>query len=203
MAVQIPAGFGHAAVEIRNSGDPDPWYFTFGVLLDQYEENYEAAAEFIYDAAVTFIGGDLSNTAALTGVKLTVGMGVADNLIVTYSETTTGSSSGQKLPSNCALLVDKNTGIGGRKNRGRFFLPGILNENQVDMNGVIQPGVVGAFQTAANTFLDTLNTTTVPPADPNTPMTILHNAGGVVPTPTPVNSLSVQGIISTQRRRLR
>jgi hypothetical protein len=110
-----------------------------------------------------------------------------------------GTHNVPKLPQNCALLVKKQTALGGRQNRGRFFLPGMLTEEGVNNVGVIAAGDRQSYQNKASSMLTSL---AVGPLI--APMVILHNDTPTpVPDPTPVTSLYVDNVISTQRRRLR
>lgn len=99
---------------------------------------------------------------------------------------------GDVMP-NVALLVKKNTLLGGRKGRGRFYWP-ILGEVNIDNGGYIVDGFRQEMQDAFDSFLQAL-------ADPQHGMFLLHNDVGVAPSR--VTKLSVDGLIATQRRRLR
>lgn len=203
MSVVIPPGYASAAVEMRADGDPGPWYITFGVDLSEAGGDHDAVIDTISDAWNNTFAKQLTNTAATTAYILTVGQDGPDNLIIRRDVNVRSESDTGKLPQNCALLVSKNTELGGRKNRGRFFLPGVLNENAVNNIGVIEPGTVTVYQGYATQFKDTLLQGGVT-SQVACPMVILHNAGvGATPPPTPVISLTVSSVIATQRRRLR
>lgn len=136
------------------------------------------------------------------GVEVTVGQDGEDPLrqFVPRVGAGVGTSTDDKLPQNCAMLVRKNTALGGRRNRGRFFIPGMLTEEGVNNVGIIGSSDRGAYQGGIDSFFAELTTST-----PALPMVILHNTGGVSPIidPTVVVSLTVDSTISTQRRRLR
>jgi hypothetical protein len=116
------------------------------------------------------------------------------------SRNSPGAGSADYLPQNCALLVKKQTNRGGRRGRGRFYVPMILPEASVDPVGNISGPQIEQKQTAADGFLEQLSTGPL-----NTPMVLLHNTEGVstAGAPDPVTKLTVDGVISTQRRRLR
>lgn len=203
MSVVIPPGYASAAIEMRADGDPGPWYITFGVDLSEAGGDYDAVLNTIAHAWENTFGENLTNQAVTSAYILTIGQDAADNLIVRRDVNVRSQSDTPKLPQNCALLVAKNTELGGRKNRGRFFLPGVLNEGAVNNIGVIDPGVVSAFQIQATQMKNDMLLGGTPDGV-KCPMVILHNAGaGTTPPPTPVVSLSVSSVIATQRRRLR
>ena len=89
------------------------------------------------------------------------------------------------------------TARSGRTGKGRFFIPNILNETYVDNVGVIDGGARSSLQGFVDQFLADLNAA-------GNPMVLLHNSGAPFgTTPTPVISLALDGVIATQRRRLR
>lgn len=203
MSVVIPPGFASASVEMRASGDPDPWYITFGVDVSVAAGDTEAVFDTISDAWTNSFGPNLAIGMATTAYTLTIGSDGPDNLILRRDVNQPGTSDTGKLPQNCALLVRKVSALGGRKNRGRFFVPGVLNEGQVDNVGVIAPALVDAFNVASALMLSNLELGGATSSTP-APMVILHNPGlGSLPVPTPVTDLSVSPVIATQRRRLR
>jgi hypothetical protein len=106
------------------------------------------------------------------------------------------------LPSNCALLIKKQTAFAGRAFRGRAYWPSMLAEGDVDINGIIDGATVTALQTAFDLVFDDLDTA-VFGAGP----AVLHDkvtAGVVDPTEaTPMTGFLVRNKIGTQRRRMR
>lgn len=100
------------------------------------------------------------------------------------------------ITSNCACLVTKSTALGGRRYRGRMFLPPFrLNEGAVDAAG----NIAGATVTAINTSL--FNTLTA--LATGTWFPVLFHQGAGAPDPTPITALTCQSLIATQRRRMR
>jgi len=105
----------------------------------------------------------------------------------------TGGSAISTIPINGALLVRKSTALGGRSNRGRYYIPWSLQESDVSDVGTIAGGTQSDWQDLQDDFLASLVAADVP-------MQLLHSGAG---DPATVVSLSVQGVIATQRRRLR
>jgi len=133
---------------------------------------------------------DSSCTIGPAEVRLNIG-GVEN--VGSSTETQTGGSADQRPAPNCALLVQKRSGVSGRKNRGRFYWPWAINNASINEAGVISTGTVNDFQDIFDNFLENLSTEGIP-------MRILHNSAG---TPAPVIGLSVSPLVATQRRRLR
>jgi hypothetical protein len=198
----IPPGFAQCSIEIRNSGDPDPWYVTHGVDVSEAGGDYTAVGETVMSAFAAGWLTFLRTTSRVTGVFLTIGSdGGNYTLFVTPPTAIVGTSVVEKLPQNCAYLIQKVTERPGRSGKGRCFLPGIAPEGAVDDVGVISSGSITSGQSAANAWLAYLAGSG---PGPTTPMVLLHNEGvpgGTVPSP--VTALRLAPVIATQRRRLR
>lgn len=202
MPTIVPPGFVEAAVELRGQGDPDPWYVTFGLEVTGLGGNYAGLGLAVMQAFGNLLAPMWSGVSN-TGVSFTVGQDGPDNLRVYVASgiNRPGGRSSQFLPQNCATLIRKNTELGGRRNRGRMFIPAMLAEGEVDNVGVIEATSVGIFQDNADAFLDELTSIVAFPMT----MVVLHGSEGISEPgdPTPVSSLTVDPIIATQRRRLR
>jgi hypothetical protein len=105
------------------------------------------------------------------------------------------------IPQNSAYLIRKSTGVGGRRNQGRFYFPGVL-ENSVNDQGVIDASQIAGQNTAFANFLAEFDTNPTFRG-----MFIMHSyppgTNGPLLPPTKVTSLICQPVIATQRRRLR
>lgn len=202
----IPPGFAAIALEFRHTADPDPWYVTFGVDSTEFGGDTGELAKACADCYFFNFNTLMSDETTLSGVQVVVGQDGVEPVRAFHPQVgMTGNSSGEKLPQNCAALIRKNTALGGRRNQGRMFLPGILDENEVNQVGVIASFSVSAFQVAAAAMLADLTSGEQAGATPvPSPMYLLHSEGGsTLPPPTIVTSLTADNVISTQRRRLR
>lgn len=196
MTVIVPPGYGAAAIEMKHSSDPDPWFVTFGVDINGPADG-QAAANEVFAAWKASIGLQLSSDVTSVACNLRIGQdGPTDGEFRSVLSPAAGTSSAAMLPQNCAALYRKLTGLAGRRNRGRFFVPGILREGGVNAVGAIDSGDVADLQLQADAFLTQLDSRGVP-------MVILHSSGTGSGAPTPVSALQVDRVISTQRRRLR
>lgn len=95
-------------------------------------------------------------------------------------------------PSNSAL-ISLSTGLVGRQNRGRIYLPFVLPEADLDGGGVISGERVSHINDAFGDLLDRMTTLAANPV-------ILHSSSS---DPTPITSWKTQTLSATQRRRLR
>lgn len=118
---------------------------------------------------------------------------VAAGIIADIPESTVGGNGSAAASPNVAFLITKQTGVPGRKNRGRLYLPGVA-ENSINAQGQVD-ATAQAFQTAQfATFYGDIGAVSFTPA-------ILHNSA--TPSPTLVSQFVAQGVCATQRRRLR
>jgi hypothetical protein len=202
----VPVGYAEMSIEYRNSGDPQPWYNVFGVAVDlatqSAQEHVDHVAGVWYGALVSAF----STSTTLNNVIGRFGQDGGDPVTVETSVAPlNGTGTGQKLPQNCALLVRKQTSLGGRRGRGRIFVPNVLDESEVTNTGVIGTSTVSGFQSIFTDILDDLAAPDVV-SGAETPMVLLHSApslGAEPLAPTLVNSVAVDSVIATQRRRLR
>jgi len=104
-----------------------------------------------------------------------------------------GTLSGDPAPPNTAALVSIGTGLVGRENRGRMYLPGVLLDGDIDASGQITTAARNSIQAVVEELGVRLAVAEVQ-------IVILHSGVG---TPTPSNSVQVSGTAATQRRRLR
>ena len=194
----IPPGFAEVAIEIRNTGDPVPWFVTYGIDVSAAGGDVEEIGGSCMASFANWTP-QMSTDTTITGVNLTIGQDGPDPVrqFVAAPVTYTGAATGGKLPQNCALLVRKNTGAGGRRSRGRYFMPAVVAEGAVDNVGLISGDALGVYQGLATEHLEAQ-------ASEDVPMVLLHGTGSsAIIDPTPVVSLSCDNVISTQRRRLR
>lgn len=205
MSLIIPVGFAEVGIELRHTLDPDPWFVTFGVsfeTMSAFDDVFATIEAAWANSTVLTPNTALSSSAAFTGINLRVGT-ATEPIILRKNVNHVGTNTGSFLPQNCAILVKKNTLLGGRRNRGRMFWPNMLDEGTVNDVGLLNPSTITNNQTSANNFFNLLqDPTVIDGAALN--MHVLHSEGkSSVPPPTPVSSLTVDSVISTQRNRLR
>jgi hypothetical protein len=190
--VIIPIGFGEATIRILLTGDPEEMNCVFGFEVSSPPFTQSDAND-ISTAVATFIKPMLATTATYVGLDIRIGSDGAPLLFSTVTGSGAGTSSSAVLPQNCAWLMRKNTGLGGRANKGRMFVPGVP-EAAVDNAGVIVSGNVTTVNTAAATFLTTLSGL-------GNEMVLLHSDD--LNDPDTVITFICDTRIATQRRRLR
>lgn len=196
MALIIPAGFGLLSIGTRTEGDPETMYWTCGV--DVSGVPFEAAIpEAVSDEWGLSLAAVTSSIVDLVEVRLRLGP-VPTGPTYLWTGSVAGSSSGSLLPPNCAVLFQKRTGLGGRMNRGRAYVPGISSisatldsgGNFADGTAVLLSETMEAFWTGLSDLEGIGSVTPV----------LLHSASS---DPTPITEFVCVPKIATQRRRLR
>ena len=132
----------------------------------------------------------------LVGCRLIVGASdPSEPVTIEWVETAPGGNAGAASPPNTAMLVKKGTSRGGRKGRGRMFVPGLPADYVADTGFLA--GVQGVLNDQFNTLMTGLKT------DLNdAELVLLHSEPGDG-DPDVITSFTVDNMVATQRRRLR
>lgn len=198
----VPEDHAIGRARFSLSGDPQEMVWTIG-LKDEFAMGADALAEHL-DQAITGTDSFVTATTDLfsgwsylgTSVSLMTATGFASG---EFSHVVVGSQSGETPPVNVAILVKKNTSMGGRFNRGRMYLPPYsMAEGSISKLGVLDPTQKADLQDRCDAFYGILE------ADVDVDMRLLHypRTADPTPDPTPLTSLIVDNIVATQRRRL-
>lgn len=158
-------------------------------------------AELVYDSFTVFSASlwkpystpVMNDNWRFMGVVVTKSTALGP-LVGQHLEPTRGSSSSEVMPVNCTLLATKSTGLGGRKNRGRAYLPPLYPaESEIDQAGNITTSLLLIAQANYDRAFTALDTAGIEP--------VLHHSDGSAGTP--ISAFTIGGTIATQRRRLR
>lgn len=115
-------------------------------------------------------------------------------LVGQFLDAQVGSDGDNALPINCAVLGNKQTALGGRKNRGRAYLPPVFPaESTVNGAGQIDSSDLTTLQAQYDAAFSRLEDNDVTP--------LLHHSDGSAGTP--ITGFVIGSLIATQRRRLR
>lgn len=188
----IPEFFAQVNIVFAGDGVPTGAEVTFGVNLDAGATSLAAVADAVQTSYQTRLMPLVNSRVHVIEYLVKAGPNStgATHILTAHDVGTTDLGA---LPSSLALLVRKQTALGGRHGRGRFFWP-VLGESLIGDGGIISPTALANLQTGFDEFLVDLTT-----ADAE--MVLLH--ADALTVPTPVTSLSVQTLCATQRRRMR
>lgn len=195
----IPAGFEEVTFEFALAGSTHSMSWTLG--LDDAQFGTDTAAQVAEEAYNAYVGTGKPITAANVCAGWTfVGVHAVKQLESgpvsgDFISPLVGTAAAATLTPNVAILWNKTTALGGRRNRGRAFIPPYApGEGSVDSLGVINSGVVTATQALYDTFFAALVTAEFTPV-------LFHQSAPF--TPTPITAFTMQPLVATQRRRLR
>lgn len=203
MADIIPPGYAEASIPLKHGGLARAAVITFGVELNDVPTTADANAMLV--TWKDFMQSSLDASVTAGPLTYRVGQDGGEALVVPGSTTfqgtrdTTGST-----PANLAMLLHKRTSRGGRRGRGRMYIPWVLADTDVDEVGAVLSSVVASWNTGLATLLINIQSTSKVDN-----MVVLHSPsrpGTENPTspgsPNVVTTLVADPIIGTQRRRL-
>lgn len=202
--MEIPAGFGNLQFRYALAGDEEEKTFSLGfrAAAGGTEAQLKAAADdLLADYTATFHGAP-DPEATMLAPWIFVGSRVKTNVGGVMHEYETevpivGDAPGDPITVNTTLLVRKKTGLAGRTNRGRMFVPFYgTDESGLDVFGVMPPADQLIHQGLWDDFfaLGTGAGLWIP---------VLLHADGSVEAPDDITSFQVMPKAATQRRRMR
>jgi hypothetical protein len=196
MPVIIPSGYCQVTIPIRHSAVTRPAAVTFGIDLATGVEPSDAVANAVLTAFTSHISLDSEVTLGPCQLR-TVDTG-GESLTFEGGVTHLGAYNTQSMPPNVAVLVKKSSLRGGRRGRGRMFIPFWAGVGDVGQEGNLDSAFLANCNMAVDQFLADL-------AAAGHEMVILHESEGNTPpgVPSKVTALQVDPRIATQRRRLR
>lgn len=188
----VPLGFAAARIPFVHVSDPGTYgVVTFGVFPNTLTDPVGLADD-VFACYVATMHGRLDNSFRAGPVQLSIGTPSGD-LTVEGANSAVGVRSDEMEAPNVALLIQKRTALGGRQNRGRFFWPFMLSQDDLSETGNLSGTALSDTQDEADAFLAALDAAEVP-------MVLFHRGSSDT---TDVNQLLVEPRAATQRRRLR
>lgn len=202
--LEIPAGFAQMSIPMLHTGMAREAVVTFGIEYETGAGTLSSICDFVFQQWFETLGATVDSEVLQGPARGR--FGVAGDVPIAAEGVNTGNSVSvdQRPPAQVAVLIRKLTNRGGRRGRGRMYVPWAVNEASVNEVGGISTGTVSDFQDAADELLVQLGTASG--EDGPCPMFLLHvqSTEQVTPpgTPSLVNGLVVDSLVATQRRRL-
>lgn len=192
-----PPGYANISVRLQQTNLVRPAFITFGVDPTATDPSQVATSVHLAITSSGSLVSIMDSSVTISGVRASLGTDGGADIVYQADFTTVGGSAiTTALPPNCAILARKSTGRGGRRGRGRLYIPWCTSEGNVDEAGVLTGSARNTINTALAAFLTALGVQTVP-------MVLLHSPGLTSPgAPDVVTSLVADSLIATQRRRL-
>lgn len=200
MPLNIPDGYGSVAINYSGSAGTAPYVVTFGVALPTGID-LQDVVDFAFSVWTGAWFEGTFDAFTMENATLTVeapGGGLGS--VVSSLPAVPGDASGDAAAVAMAVLVNKRSGLLGRPGRGRFFIPGLLGESDVDVNGEISNSTVTLYQGIIDTWLATMNA-----GDDEWELglnpVILHSDASLAPSA--INGMPVSKKVGILRKRLR
>lgn len=202
MALIIPVGFAQVLLPLQHNSLARSALITYGLDVSAAGGDFLTVADEQPTIFLDEWGPEIDSEVVVGPAILRVGQDGGPPLSVDGGDTGSGSDSTPMAPPNVALLVRKQTNTGGRRGRGRMYVPWCLPKGDVNDVGVIDVGAVATRASDAVGWLGNLESGGSGTFE--TPMVILHDSSGAGPEPAPsvVTQLFVDNKVATQRRRL-
>lgn len=191
-----PPGYADCSYEFRQTGLTRPAYVTFGVDPTDTDPQLIAGSLQAAWLATGSMKSIMDSSVTMTAVRVSLGTDGTADLVYVLATNQAGGMASLTVPPNVAVLIHKSTNRGGRRGRGRMYLPWSVQSTQVDEGGQIVASQVTIITTAITTWRTQLTTL-------GSPLVLLHGPGKTaMPAPDPVTSASCDRLVATQRRRL-
>lgn len=187
----IPVDYGHIVITFGGASLPTGAAITFGVDASTTQDPNVVSNAIIAEWAASGIMSNVGGTVSTETIKVKLGPD-ATGPFQEEAMVTSGGAAGSVTQPNTAILVHKRSNFGGPKNRGRWFIPGVVDED-VETDGTLDAARRTSMQTAVDAFLNGVQVAGYNPV-------ILHSG---LETPTTIVTMAVDGTVATQRRRLR
>lgn len=195
MATIIPPGFAEVSLRIRHTLLARAAFTTFGISIVAGGGNPQDLAAQVDMACAPFLYAGFDTNVVVDRVRVTIGQDGGPPVIGDLPVNRPGGRGMNSTAPALALLVNKVTSLGGRRGRGRFFLPWYVSVANVSEAGTIAPAEVTSLQTRMAEWHGDFDDQGISPV-------ILHRTGvSVPPAPTPIVGFQVDPLISNQVRR--
>lgn len=189
----IPTGYLEATYVWQQTGIQREMVNVMGHEVPGAVTNPDVMALTLFDFWSLALKGQQSTSFIFQRVEVRVGND-GDPLLGSFTGSTVGTGGINALPVNTSVLVTKRTAVGGRRNRGRMFLPGFCDESNVGPNGLMTVAELNSIQAAIIEWYDDLVAAGWAPY-------ILH--ADPLDAPTEITGLQANQLLATQRRRMR
>lgn len=204
----IDSGLGLVVQPLQYSGQPRQALLTCALAVSGTPSL--AVAQTAINAFQSRFNADLlpsidsEVTAEPPSIKLGDGSTTPYEAVGTGAATAGGSSNNTPPPS-VNVLVKKTTGLGGKHNRGRWYIPWTVDVSHVSELGGLDNTFISGYQPHINTFFGHLTADSIPMCISNKIFNVPlppHYVTHIVKGPL-VTAMTVEPVVASQRRRVR
>lgn len=195
MPINLPLDHMNVTFHFATVGAAGDSVMTLGIDQSASSASDQEDLQAIWDNFTTTVMLRMPGAVTLTNLTaISMGIGGPQSFEVPVAHN--GALSGELMPANVAILVQKLTGFAGKKNRGRMFQPGVDKiASQASNGNLMVQSQLDVLQGKWDEFYTGLIVANLLPC-------ILHQQG-VADPPRAVTQFVVQSRFATQRGRLR
>lgn len=200
MARHIPLGYAALSIEHWLSNYTRPAVVTLGAKILGTETGGVNLADAFHEAFSEAFRARMDSGVTLRNARAVVGQDGADPLVFDSTLSTPGAGGRESTAPALALMLDKRTGIGGRRNRGRMYFPWAVADSEVSEQGAVASAALNNWSSACVTFMQEM---TAVGSSVGTHLfdfpALLHS--DVEAVPTEITSMVPNPVIRTQKQR--
>ncbi len=200
MAQVLHLPTGYFAWSMKFTGPPAPTGAAItGCGIKAGQQPVDVVAGTLRNAFVSRILPFAPSTLTLESVYVRFGLDGGTGPSFTDVANVTGASSSAPASPGVAYLIRLSTALGGRRGRGRWYLPGVL-EPQVDAGGNVLGTFISSVDAALALYLSDMSNSSLP-------LAIGHrypSGAAVTPqVPTVITQAKIDARLASQRKRQR
>lgn len=195
-------GYATCAYELRHSTMSRSAFITFGVDPTDTDPNTVANKLQLQFATAGSLFSVIDSSVTMVKVRVSMGTDGSEDLVGENTTPVACTKTVNSSPPNVAALVHKRTARGGRRGRGRMYIPWVVDASATSENGAL----FGTNRTAIANAVDVWRLAVT--SNVGIPV-LLHRPskpGTAHPTtpgpPNDIVSWYVDPLVATQRRRL-
>jgi len=195
-----------AEIFFKHVLSPREAMITFAFNDGTVNNSAQAWADYIQNSFAFDFKSALDTEVSIQRTKTLKGNGTVDpEMGLSVAAATPGVFAFSGTTPNTAILLQKRTAFGGRRNRGRVYLPWFLNEGNVNEVGLIVPAGLASVQASVTSWFGSANIGSAMvianrvydlPWDNPARQLLEINIG------KPVTALVLSNMAATQRRRM-
>lgn len=195
MATIIPPGYAQVSVEHWLVNYTRPAVTTWGVsILGTGLDGADGLATRFWGLYSEAFRSQMDSNVAIRDTRIVIGQDGGEPLVGFSASSVQGAQTRESVAPALALMIDRRTGIGGRANRGRVYMPWAVSDANVSEQGAVAEVTRNAWTGLALDFMAAINDD-----EYFGELVILHSS----PTrmPTPITNMAANGVIRTQKQR--
>ena len=189
-------GYADCSARLLLAAMARPAFVTFGCDPTSTDATQIAADLYGQFTGTGSFMSQMDSSVTLAEIIVRLGVDGAEDVVGSRVGTNVGQKVQASGPANLAILAHKRTARGGRRGRGRWYIPWYAASTEVAEDVTVTESVRAAKETALNVLRGAMATGA-------NPMVVLHNPGISSPgPPNLVTAIAVSNLVGTQRRRL-